>query len=60
MNVKKPHRGLIEVEKYYALYSVAHDPEDTITCVYSNSIGKSGECSFMRLPCILIELCTLF
>ena len=39
MNVKKPHRGLIRDEKEYALYSVVHDPSDTITCVYSNSKG---------------------
>ena len=40
MNVKKPHRRLIDAEKDYALYSVVLDPEDTITCVYSNSKGK--------------------
>ena len=40
MNVKKPRRGLIDAEKEYALYSVIHDPSDTITCVYSDSQGK--------------------
>ena len=40
MNVKKPHRGLFETEKEYALYSVIHDPGDTITCIYSDSQGK--------------------
>ena len=35
MNVKKPHRGLFEAEKEYGLYSVIHDPGDTITCIYS-------------------------
>jgi len=39
MKVKKPHRGLIPAEKEYALYSVVHDPGDTITCVYSDSKG---------------------
>ena len=60
MNVKKPHRGLIGAEKDYALFSVVHNPDDTITYVYLNSKGKKGECSFMRLPCILMGLCTLF
>ena len=40
MNVKKHRRGLIGTEKEYALYSVIHDPGDTITCVYSDSKGK--------------------
>ena len=40
MNVRKPHRGLFEVEKEYALYNVIHDPGDTITCIYSDSQGK--------------------
>jgi hypothetical protein len=40
MNVKKPHRGLFETEKEYALYSVIHDPGDTITCIYLDSQGK--------------------
>ena len=40
MNVKKLHRGLIGAERDHALYSVVRDPDDTITCVYSDSNGK--------------------
>ena len=40
MNVMKPHRGSIGIKKDYALFSVFHDPDDMITCVYSDSKVK--------------------
>ena len=49
MNMKKPHRGLIGAEKYYALYSVVHDLEDRITCAYSDSKGKKRRMFFHEI-----------
>ena len=49
MNVKKPHRGLFEAEKEYALYSVIHDPGDMITCIYSDSQGKKRRMFYHKI-----------
>ena len=49
MNVKKPNRRLREAEKDNALFSVIHDLEDTVTCMYPDSEGKKRRVFFHQL-----------
>ena len=40
MNVVKPKSMLRDSEKDYALYTVVHDADNLITCIYLDSNGE--------------------